>query len=136
MRIQWQAGIPSSGLDVGTYTDPASNAVTLIYSQDIRQLMKNNHFRRMHEDNSIRRRSGKFYQVAEIPLVTVMEWKTDHKADILKDEDWQKCVELMHASEYRHVRVDNTHFMKRSKRTLFTGAKTNRTSHPLAARTV
>lgn len=121
-RAGW-LNTPTYGCDVGWDTDRVSGDVTIKYKQDIRQILSSNQFRRRSEDNSRRRRSGQFHQVAEIPLIIVMKWKNELGVDINNPDHWPDVVKLLHDPEWRDAtRVADTNFMKRPSRSLFVGA--------------
>lgn len=130
-KVRWEQ-YDGGGLDVGFVVDHASQQLHTVYHQDPSHILTQNAFRRNTEDNSARRRRGDMYQVAEIPLGIVMEWKTKHGVDIHDVDHWPKVKELLHSPEYSAVRVSESNFLNRPVRTHFAGSRV-RASHPLAS---
>ncbi len=129
MKPRWEND--GSALNVGYVPDHTTGELTVVHSQDINPIVQNNQLRRSTEDNSKRRRSGEFFQIAEIPLGIVMRWKTLHGVDIDDPNDWPAVMQLIQSREYNQtVAVTDGNYTKAPVRKHFTGAGT-RASHPL-----
>ncbi len=131
-KILWQDPGSSTSLANGLSVDPVTGDVTVVYRQDVNRILELNQIRRNEAVNLKRRRSGEMYQVAEIPLVTVMMWKDELGVDIHNADHWQSVRELLHDPEWRGVRVEETRFLDRPKRSYVPLAQPR--LHPLGKR--
>lgn len=131
-QIIWQDPGGASSLANGISIDPVTGAVTVVYRQDVNRILDLNQIRRNQEIDHKRRKSGQLYQVAEIPLVTVMLWKEKFGVDIHNADHWGAVRELLHDPEWKGLRVEETRFLERPKRSYVPRAQPG--LHPLGKR--
>lgn len=133
--IRWEKR-DGSGLDVGFHLDHASNRLTVIHSQpaaDVAKIIKQNQYRRKYVDSSAQRRSGKMWEVANIPNGIVMEWMKLYGVNAMDKEHLPAVVALCSSPEWRDaVAVTDFDFSQSPGRTTFAGP-IDRANHPLAS---
>lgn len=130
--IRWEP-YDGGGMNVGFHVDPADNTVTTVYQQPMDRIIAENKFRRLHEDNSARRRSGALYEIANIPVWMIQMWRNKHGVDIHDPDHFPAILQLIQSQEYApSVMVCEGSFASKPKRTFFTGARDS-ASHPLAS---
>lgn len=130
--IRWEP-YDGGGLNLGFHVDEVDGTVTAVYDQPMERIIRENQFRRRHEDNSVRRRSGKLYEIANIPYKIAMYWKTHLGVDIMDQGDFPKVLQLIQSPEWAEaVMVCQGSFAQRPKRQFFTGPR-DQVSHPLGS---
>ncbi len=132
MQIRWDEN-DGSGVDVGYHVDHATDQLTVVHSQPVDKIIRENQFRRRTEDNSARRRSGLLYEIANIPDIIVLQWKAKYGVDVMNKAHMPWVLRLIASREYNAaVAVTDGNFMQAPERTTFIGAR-DRASHPLAS---
>ncbi len=132
MHIRWDEN-DGSGVDTGFDVDHASGLITVVNSQPVAKIIKQNQFRRSTEDNSERRRSGLLYEIANIPNIMAMRWKVLYGVDIMNKSHMPWVLRLIASREYNSaVAVTDGNFTQSPERTHFIGSR-DRASHPLAS---
>ncbi len=133
-QIQWEH--QGGGFHQGVHHDEASGQFTLCFHHDDSFISAVNRHRRLTEDNSARRRSGKLFQVAEVSNGTIMEWKHMHGVDVFNEDHWPGVMRLIHSQQYRDkVMVTESNCVRSNEsveRKYFTGSL-DQSSHPLSS---
>lgn len=133
-NIRWDRN-DGSGLNVGFLPDHATGQLHVVHNQSsavISAILSNNAFRRNTEDNSARRRSGKLFQLAEVPNGIVMEWLVKYGVDINNVDHWPQVMQLIHSRDYASVKVAEGNYLRRPVQSHFCGSR-DRANHPLAS---
>lgn len=132
MKIRWDEA-DGSGVNVGFHLDEASNRITVLHSQPIDAIVKQNHWRRQNEDNTRLRKSGALYEVADVPNIIAMEWMKLYGVNIMDKDHMPAVLALIDSPEWHDaVATTNLKVSRRAPRKHLTGVR-DRANHPLAS---
>ena len=130
MSVNWNR-YAGGNMNTGYSFDQSSGRMGVHYSQPVDKIIRNNQHRRSTEDNSQRRRDGRLYQIAEIPVGIVHEWKVKYGVDVNERDHWPAVMQLIQSRDYNAaVAVADGNFLARPVRTHFAAS---RAAHPLTA---
>lgn len=129
--IQWE--YDGGAMNIGYSFDEADGLMRVHYHQPIDRIVAENRHRRLHEDNSAQRRSGKLYEIANIPMSIIAHWRNVLGVDINNPDDFPKILQLVQSPEWCDaVMVCQGSFKAKPRVEYFTGAR-DRAPHPLAS---
>ena len=101
--------------------------------QDSSAVINQNKWRRKHVKNESLRRSGKFFEIANISNGIYLMWKDMYGVDVLNKDHFPAVMQLIHSQDWSaSVKVVDGNFMKAPVKQHFAGAR-SRSTHPLAS---